>query len=171
MMKKTAIYQYIDRIIGKPVCSIGRASNMLWIGIGETFTTVNRRGMECRKSTYALHVQCQWRIVNSEKKEILLAASDMYSPRKGAEFQEGFDWELRGNNLFDEKSQDWLKGIRPIIIKYEINEWGDLVLFFENHDKLQIYNTSSDDSECWRLFRPNSEEPHLVVYGSGIELE
>lgn len=128
--------------------------------------------MEVEKSTYALHVQCQWRIVNNEKKEILLAASDMYSPRKDTDFQEDFDWELQGNNLFDEKSQGWLKGTVPIVInKYKINQWGDLALFFSNHDKLQTFNVSSDNSECWRLFRPNSEEQHLVVCGSEIELE
>lgn len=171
-MKEKAIGQYIDRIIGKPICSIGRASNMLWIGMGEIFTTINRKGMEVKKSTYALHVQCQWRIVNNKKKEILLAATDMYSPRKDVEFQEDFDWDIQGNNLFDEKSQEWLKGAMPIIInEYEINQWGDLVLFFSNHDKLQTFSLTSNDSECWRLFKPNSEEPHLVVYGSTIEFE
>ena len=171
-MKKIAIYEYINRIVGQPICSIGRVSNMLWIGIGENFKTINRRGREIEKSTYALHIQCQWRIVNKVKKEILFASADIYSPRKDIDCQNVFNWETQGNNLFDEKSQRWLKGETPICIKkYKINQWGDLELFFSNDERLQTFNTASDDSECWRLFMPKSDELHLVVSGLGIKFE
>lgn len=171
-MNETIIYQYLDRIIGKPICSIGRVANMLWIGIGEKFITVNQRGKLIEKSTFALHIQTQWRIVNEMEGKVLLATDDMYSPRKDMIYQKDFDWEPQGNNLFDEKSQSWLKKEKNIFIKnYEINQWGDLILLFANNEKLQVFNLSSEDTECWRLFMPTREEPHLVVSGLQINLE
>lgn len=172
IMDETIIYQYLDRIIGKPICSIGRVANMLWIGIGEKFITVNQRGKLIEKSTFALHIQTQWRIVNEMEGEVLLAAYDMYSPRKDMIYQKDFDWEPQGNNLFDEKSQSWIKKEKNIFIKnYEITQWGDLVLLFANNEKLQVFNLSSEDTECWRLFMPTREEAHLVVSGLQINLE
>lgn len=171
-MEELAVYQYLDRIIGKPICAIGRVSNMLCLGIGENIKVVNQKGREVEKSTYALHIQSQWRIINSAKKEILLASLDMYSPRTDMDFHNDFDWDSKGNNLFDEKSQIWLKEKMPIYIKkYKVDQWGDLVLFFSNGERLQTFNSASADSECWRLFMPKSDELHLVVNGLKIEFE
>lgn len=171
-MEELVVYQYLDRIIGKPICAIGRVSNMLWIGIGEKIKVVNQKGREVEKSMYALHIQCQWRIINRAKKEILLASSDIYSPRTDMDSQNDFDWDSQGNNLFDEKSQRWLKEKKPIYIKkYKIDQWGDLVLFFSNGERLQTFNSASDDTECWRLFMPKSDELHLVVSGLKIQFE
>lgn len=172
MKKRNNYFQYLDEIVGKPVCSLGRAANMLWIGIGEKFAATNWQGKAVEKSTYALHIQTRWRIVNETKKEVRLAAGDMYSPRTGMPYDKEFDWELQGNNLFDEKCQSWLEREMPVYIKrYEINQWGDLTLLFSNEELLQVFNTSSDDSECWRLFMPGKDRPHLVVSTAKMELE
>lgn len=69
MEKRNDCIQYLDEIIGKPICAMGRAANMLWIGIGEKFATTNWRGEAVEKSTYALHVQTGWRIVSEAKKK------------------------------------------------------------------------------------------------------
>lgn len=131
-MDKTAICEYLDRIIGEPVSCIGRVTNMVWIGIGKNVMTVNRKGRETEKTEYALHIQSAWRIINKKKEEIVMTSSDMYSPRTGMGYSENFDWEPQGNNLFDEKSQNWQKREIPIYIKkYKINRWGDLTLFFQ----------------------------------------
>lgn len=165
-------FQYLDEIIGKPICAMGRAANMLWIGIGEKFATTNWRGEAVEKSTYALHVQTGWRIVSEAKKEVLLTAYDMYSPRTGMPYDEDFEWEPQGNNLFDEKCQSWLERELPVYIRrYDINQWGDLMLWLSNEEVLQVFNTSSDDSECWRLFMPGKDRPHLVAYPAKMELE
>lgn len=80
-MDKTAICGYLDRIIGESVSCIGRVANMVWIGIGKKVMTVNRKGREVEKTEYALHIQSPWRIINKKKEEIVMASSDMYSPR------------------------------------------------------------------------------------------
>lgn len=42
MKKRNDCIQYLDEIIGKAICAMGRAANMLWIGIGEKFATTDR---------------------------------------------------------------------------------------------------------------------------------
>ena len=114
-MDKTAICEYLDRIIGEPVSCIGRVSNMVWIGIGKNVMTVDRKGREKEKTEYALHIQSPWRIINKKKEEIVMASSDMYSPRTGMDYSEDFDWEPQGNNLFDEKSQQMMRNCRCLM--------------------------------------------------------
>lgn len=64
---------------------------------------------------------------------MLFAAGDMYSPRTGMTYDEDFDWEPQGNNLFDKKGQSWLEREMSVYIRrYEINQWGDLTLWFSN---------------------------------------
>ena len=83
-----------------------------------------------------------------------------------------FNWEPQGNNLFDEKSQNWLIRESPIYIKkYKINIWGDLFLTFTNNDRLEIFITSTEEIEGWRIFECGKEKPHLVARGLGINFE
>ena len=166
------IYQFLDNLVMLPVRVIGRTSNMLWIGIGEKVKLLDVNGREREVSTYALHIQCRWRIVNKERREILLAASDFYSPKEDIDDYSNFDWEPQGNNLFDEKSQNWLIRESPIYIKkYKINMWGDLFITFTNNDRLEIFITSTGETEGWRVFECGREKTHLVARGIGINFE
>ena len=171
-MDEVTVYQYLDRIVAQPICSMGRASNMLWLGIGDKIKALTRLGKEVEISTYTLHIQSTWRIISKEEKEILFASSDFYSPRKDIDCRTDFNWEPQGNNLFDQKSQRWLKKDIPIYIKeYKINRWGDLLLIFSNNDRLEVFVTSSDDTECWRMLTAEEQELHLVVTGLGTSFE
>ena len=166
------IYNFLDKLLDKPICDIGRVSNMLWLGIGETIKMRDKNGHEIRKSTIALHVQSMWRIVNKEKNEILMASSDFYSPNSTLTEDKNFEWDIQGNNLFDEKSKIWLDKEKLICIKdYKLSRWGDLMLIFSNNDCLEIFVDSSDNIESWRILKCNSNEEHLIVTGLGIEFE
>lgn len=171
-MNGISINQYLEQLISQPVGTIGRASNMLWLGIGEEIRVLDRKGSGIKKNTFMLHVQSAWRIVNKEDHEIRLASSDFYSPSEKTSFEKEFDWEPIGNSLFDEKSQDWLKTVNGIYIKeYKINRWGDLLLIFSNGERLEIFVISSDNTESWRILKAGDEEPHLVATGLGVDFE
>lgn len=164
--------QYLDRILNKQISAIGRASNMLWLGIGDKTMVVNSRGLEVEKSTFSLHVQSTWRIVDKEKQEIILASSDFYSPYDETKSWEEFDWDVIGNNLFDRKAPLWLQEVMPVSIEeYKINRWGDLLLILSNGERFEIYVDASDDTECWRMLEGNSEKEHLVMTGSGLRFD
>ena len=170
-MDNKRIYQYLDQMLNKPICAIGRASNMLWIGIGEDIKILDRKGNAVVKSPISLHVQSTWRII-SKKKEILLASSDFYSPNSSIGWSKNFEWDVQGKNLFDEKSKIWLKKVMPIYIKqYILNSLGDLELILSNEEHIEIYVNSSDDTESWRLLKSHRNEEHLVVTGMGIDFE
>lgn len=170
-MDELIFCDYFDRIIGQPIDYIGRVIDLLNIGIGDSLEVLDRKGRKVKKSTYSLHIQSTWRIVNSKRKEIVLVSSDFYSPRMGIEDDENFNWDVIGNNLFDEKVENYLITQKPIYIQsYKINIWGDLLLIFSNGDRLEVFVDVSDNSECWRIFKSESEESHLVLTGQGLEL-
>ena len=188
-MCERIVYDYLNQLLNQKVCAIGRACNMLWLGIGKELIVLNKNGEEVKKSTFAIHVQSAWRIVNRERNEIVVASSDIYVPNSKIVKQDfhsnwhatgirildskhnekEFDWDVQGNSLFDEKAQQWLDTSNPINVKeYKITRWGDLLLTFSNDDRLEIYVDCSDEAECWRFFQCESNNKHLVVTGTGI---
>lgn len=170
-MSEKSIYDFLNQLQGEKISGIGRCSNMLWLGIGDIIETEDWKNRKVKKSRISLHVQSAWRIVNREKREISLATSDFYSPNSLMNEKE-FEWDVQGNNLFDEKAQEWLNKNDNIYIKeYKINRYGDLQLIFSNEDCLEVFVTSSDDTECWRLFGFQSNMEHLVMKGTGYKFE
>lgn len=165
------IYHFLDQICGEKISYIGRASNMMWIGIGDIAEIMNRKGKLIERSKFALHVQCSWKIVNSQKKEIIVASSDFYFPQSTIDdkdfYVENFEWDIQGKNLFDKKAKEWFDTRSPINIdSYNINEFGDLQITFSNDERLEIFVDSSDNTEAWRLFSI-LDEKHLVFTGQG----
>ena len=181
-MDEIKVHQNLDMIVSQPISAIGRFIDMLRLGIGDKITTIDWRGREVENTPYALHVQYGWRIVNKEKKEIVLASSDIFCPSQKISSQPGFVWEEfewesewkfkwneQGNNLFDEKSQIWLKSQAPVYVKeYRISPWGDLTLFLSNGELFQVFVNSSEE-ESWRLLMGHDDSPHLVITGLGAE--
>lgn len=166
MTKK--IYKYLDQLLEKSICHIGRTSNMLWLEVGEILKETDMGQMR-RKGTIALCVQCSWRVLNKEKNMILFASSDFYSPNSKIGREKDFDWDTQGNNLFDEKSKIWLsKNGNVFVNEYKTNRWGDLFITFSNGDCLEIMIDVSDYTECWRILKRGSNEEHLVATGLGV---
>jgi len=170
MLEKEVI-KYIERIKGKRVSCIGRASNMLWLGFGNEISIKNRKGETVKKNEISLHVQSMWRIINKEKMKLLFAFQDFYTPNDSLKENEDFDWEVQGNNLFDSKAHSWLDNNLIYVNDFMLNELGDLVLIFSDGSQLEVFISSSDDTECWRLFKSCNNDAHLVVTGLGVEFE
>lgn len=169
---KENIKKALKMIKNQHLLDIGRASNLLWLSIGEPITCIDRRGEKVEKGTYALHVQASWRIISYEKKMIKLASSDMYMPKSSLEWTEEFNWDIQGNNLFDEKAREWFDKNAPLVL--EECEWkdaGDLLIKFSNNDYLQVFVDCSAEEEMWRIFQCNTKEPHYVGYPFEINLE
>ena len=161
-----------NKLINQPVCYIVRASNMLCLGFGEYRVVYEKNGDILKKSKYALHVQTSWRIVNKNSAMIILASSDFYEPNSHLKWTKEFNWDKCGNNLFDEKSDQWLTKNTPIYVQYvKYNSWGDLFLKFTNGDRLEVFINKSNESEAWRFFECDSEQKHLVVTGLGFSWE
>ena len=166
------LHEYINIILNKPIQAIGRSANMLWLGIGAPVKVKIRYGEEVEENEIALHVQSTWRIISNDGRKIILGSYDFYMPGRKLESSEDFEWDVKGNNLFDRKAEVWLENIRPIYIKsYKVNRLGDLILLLSNGERIEIYSNASAESESWRLFEVGSEKAHLVMNGTKFTLD
>ena len=159
--------ELFQKIINKDVNLLGRTGTKVWLGFGDIIDTVNHEGKKVKKSEYAIHVECSWRIKNKQN-HIIVAFYDIFQPNSSNEWSEDFDWDVKGNNLFDEKAIKWSMEceIRQVI-RYEISSNLDLAITFSDGDVLEAFIDTSVDRECWRLFKHKSDN-HVVA--SGIDL-
>ena len=141
---------------------IGCVLNMIWISFGNDNNCNDK---------WALHIQSSFRILDIENMKIVVASSDLYWPSSKISDEKDFDWEIQGNNLFDEKIKKWLQNNAELFVdKCDINLWGDLRIVFSNGERLDIFVDSSEYVECWRLFEKNNKERnHLVITGLGYD--
>lgn len=165
----------LDMLIGQPVTAIGRASNMLWIGFGERIRVLNYKGQPRSVSRFAVHVQSAWRITSRQEERILLSQGDFYRPSKGIKWAEDFDWEKRGNNLFDENLPAIILRMNGVCVSgCACSKYNDLTIVLSNDDMIEVFVDETEDSECWRFFQSGTDSnntKHLVAYGNSIGFE
>lgn len=149
--------QYLNQIEDGNLVSIGRAASMGWF----LFVKDNEE--------YALHVQTSFRVTLDEK--ILYAGADMFQPSEritvnGEIDLETFEWDIQGNNLYDEKVKLFMeKYAQNLRVNHiSINPLGDLSIQLSQKLQIDVFVDSSTE-ECWRFLKRHSSEQHLVVGG------
>ena len=81
-----------------------------------------------------------------------------------------FNWDVQGNNLFDEKAKLLFpEGSQITVTAAGLSGSCDLTITFSNGLCLESFVNASSQEECWRLFIPGLEHGDLVVTGVGIE--
>ena len=172
------IYDYMKAVLMQPLLRVRRASSMAMFGFGEWVPSKDYKENDCVVSTFCLHLQCPWRVIDKENSNIFFASYDMYVPNSSLEWTKDFNWDKIGNNLFDENRSKWMEENKNLYVKdVELYEWGDLRLELSNGHMIEVFaNTSfkltTDDSwgeELWRFF-DNIEEKNLVMTGRGSML-
>ena len=80
------------------------------------------------------------------------------------------NWDVQGNNLFDEKVQPLFpEGSQITVTAAGLSGNCDLTITFSNGSCLESFVNASSQEECWRLFMPDLEHGDLVVTGVGME--
>jgi hypothetical protein len=168
-MKDVSYDYFFNSLINQPLWDIRRACDIIMFYIGEPVNVKSRlTGEEFVASSFALHAECAWRMVDTEKRKILLASNDLFQANSSTEINGNFDWDVQGCNLFDEKSKKWVEENAPVHIKdFSFSVFGDLALFFSNGNALRIFVNISESKDCWRIFESDSDKPHFVVNGRG----
>jgi hypothetical protein len=188
---KTEVKKHLDQLVGLPLCITRRAADLLVLHFG-TIREVESRNLRGKlrknpKATvgdFSLHIQCPWRIENSEG--IITGRGDLY---RSADTGEYFDKELdddsfyeHGKNFQDKRMGELLQGIEPITGSYmnvtdfliveatEADNFGEATIYLSGGYRLRIFPSSSK-GEHWRLFQASTEEKHFVVEGSAVEFE
>ncbi|MDR3258323.1 MAG: hypothetical protein LBT51_01750 [Fusobacteriaceae bacterium] len=131
---------------------------------------INSKGKEVKKSIYQIRLKYPWRMVNLKTKSILFASNDIYEPnsitRPKLKLYESFDWQQKGNNLFDEKLGKWkLKNKKIYIDEITVNLFGDLRIKFSNNNVFETFTDTETDIEIWRLFECRNKENKIIVTG------
>lgn len=153
----------IEILKGTRLNAIGRAAAMCWISFGDLIEIESRSGLRT-VGQYALDVDCPWRIRYNSK--ILLASLDMFEPASTYQNDETFEWDIQGNNLFDERAA-MLCSKEPIITvrNVELSPTYDLKITFSNDYILEVFVCGSTDTEQWRLLEHGKSTSDFVVMG------
>jgi hypothetical protein len=164
------INRALSPLAGKRLWGFRRAADLAVFHFGAR-RVVSDRGSLLEVGDYALHLQCAWRIVRDET--VLVGSGDVYYPPESVngERAESFDWDrgpnlrdLRLSALFEETQQGFL------VSRAQAENAGSFEISFELGLALQVFpDDSVQEHEHWRLFVPDSDKPHFVVTGTGIE--
>jgi hypothetical protein len=131
-----------------------------------------RKGTELLPE-YSLHIQSSWRITKGKK--ILVASRDFYYPRSDwDEETDDFDWDVQGNNRFDEKIKNLMEEVKGklIVERIDSDDIGGFKVHLSDKYVLEAFPDNSDEdeySEYWRFFNMKDDSPHFVVGGNGIQ--
>jgi hypothetical protein len=163
---KEVIISELGKLVGLKLQFVGRASNLFWMGLGDIVEII-RRGRTEETAEYALHIQCSWRISLGNK--IVVASRDFYSPSSEWDGDiEDFDWDIKGNNRFDERIKTFIKDNGQIkVLQIDSDEVGGFNVFLSGDFKLEVFPDSSEDdeqSEHWRLFNRKALLNFNVVF-------
>lgn len=170
-MNVNVVYDRLKIIENLPLRYFGRACNLFWIGFGKLVKRKNSRGIYDEIAEYSLHIQCPWRIVRNNV--IVIASQDIYIPKTNIEWTEDFDWDVQGENIFDEKTNQFFSNYNDnlIVSRVLVDEYGGLEIDFNDEFKLQIFPSASVDEEVWRFFKTKDLNSHFVVTGIGVQDE
>lgn len=169
---KARIEQALAVLIGLPLFAARRLPGMEAFQFGaerEVVDLFNHRGTV---GTYALHVQCTWRI--TDPTGILVGWNDRYFPRGSDHFagRDAFDYDVPGSSRCDERIATFF-AVRarnlPMVDSIQGDKQGGFRLTMTDAVALEVFPDTTVDSELWRLFQPETGSEHFVVTGQGIE--
>lgn len=158
-----AVESALAAMRGERLRYIGRATDLVWVGIGRD-VDVSRRGGGTRVlAEHAMHLQCPWRLTLLGTP--LVGSWDLHRPAGSNEWADG---ELaQGEAAFDpvaaQLSSDG--GDREHSVEVLVgNDWGGVSVGFTGGLVLDVLPVTTASDECWRYFRPGDDDDHFVVF-------
>jgi hypothetical protein len=152
-----------------PLLSIGAASTLLWIHFGQETTVTNRRGGTKTVGTWAIHIQCPWRIVSQQG--IFTGSGDLWEPAVlGNDGRDELFDANKDTRRFDVQIKRFLSDAQGALVKkIAVDDSGGFRLFLERSYVIEVFPICSQEIECWRLFQPGKSEDHFGVSGVGTQ--
>jgi hypothetical protein len=142
-----------------------------WFHFGTRRSVTDRRGKRKEVGSFALHVQCAWRIAGS--RTIIVASRDRLYPAGDPDHEPpDFDWSIPGASRVDEQMTTFLsdRAHTPLRIEsVQADSIGGFCLYLSEGYILEVFPDDSVGNELWRLFQPSTAAEHFVVTGRGIE--
>jgi hypothetical protein len=179
MAMKEQIERTLHPLIGVSFWGAGRAADMETFQVGPRHPVTDRHGRTRDVGTYALHVQCAWRIVGPRgivvaSRGIVVASRDRYYPSEASGLDVSdpdFEWDRAGANLCDERRARFFAEhyAVPLLVKEVRADDVESVGLILGGYELEVFPDDSQDGEHWRFFQPHTDGDHVVVTGAGVE--
>ncbi|MCC6798097.1 MAG: hypothetical protein IT366_23495 [Candidatus Hydrogenedentes bacterium] len=172
LLLTSEVQRQLNVLLGMPLWSAGRAAEMLWLQLGAHVTAPTPRDLNRITGEYALHLQCPWRLSNSNG--MIVGATDIYIPSDQFIDDEDFDWDVQGASVADVKLTDWISANsrNPLTVEEAIaDHCGGFMLRLSNGDLFEAFtctSSASHEDEQWRLLQPAKETKHFVVTNNGL---
>lgn len=150
-------------MLGEPLRYVGRATDLVWVGIGDD-VELPRRGSGTRVlAEHAMHLQCPWRL--TQRGHPLVGSWDLHRSIGSNEWADG---ELAlGEAAFDPiavrltaEAVDRDQRVEVIVG----NDWGGVSVGFSGGLVLDVLPVTTASDECWRYFLPGRDGDHFVVF-------
>jgi hypothetical protein len=155
----------LSQIIGLPLTAARRAADMRTFQFG-VLRTVDGGSV----GDFALHVQCPWRIEGPDG--LVTGRLDLWEPvENNAPFDENWGYE-KSPNLQDARLEWWLAENDGFLVVrgVDADEFAGAAIRFDRGFVLRMFPAGTR-GEDWRLFRPKTGAPHLVISGGRVEPE
>ncbi|MEO8287728.1 MAG: hypothetical protein ABI670_14970 [Chloroflexota bacterium] len=161
-------------LIGLPLQDAGHAGPVHWFSFGAPRAVQDYTGGTRQAGEYALHVQCEWRIVGPDG--IVTGSDDRYFPGGADPYNEppGFDYEVQGSTRLDERMLAFREVLNQNLLIVEqiwADHTGSVRLTLSGGCSLELFPSHTLKYEYWRFFVPGADPdvPHFVITGLGIE--
>lgn len=166
---KQMVESVLCKLVGQPLVGAARAADMLILQLGKLRQRQTPPGRNVETGEWALHIQCPWRIGNSQG--IYTGRSDYWQPQEAAETRAELEnWNPELSNIWDERMSAWIakRQTSPVKVRSVSSDcFAGMRLHFDDGFTLEVFSDSSSD-EDWRLIAWDDDK-HLVVIGGKPE--
>lgn len=157
-----AVESALAAMSGERLHYVGRATDLVWVGIGRDVEVPRRGGGTRVLAEHALHLQCPWRLTLLGTP--LVGASDVHRFTGSNEWA---DSELApGGAAFDPVAAQLTAESASRDHRVEVivgNDWGGISVGFTGGLVLDVLPVTTASDECWRYLRPGDDD-HFVVF-------
>jgi hypothetical protein len=158
-----AVESVLAPMLGERLRYVGRASGLVWVGIGDDVDMPRRGGGTRVLAAHAMHLQCPWRFTLLGHP--LVGSWDL---RRSIGSNEWADGELApGGAAFDPVAVRLTADAADRDQRVEVivgNDWGGISVAFTGGLLLDVLPVTTAADECWRYFMPGADEDHFVVF-------
>jgi hypothetical protein len=156
-------------LVGRQLSILRRGGDMLILHFGSI-----RRVERGTVGDYALHIQCPWRLEG--RQGIITGRADLWEPvdTAGGFDPDQWNYDTDGNlqdarlgELFarDPLTRSLVNTGDQFVV--EADRFGGVALELSGGYRLALFPAGTR-GECWRLFRPDNEAPHIVFESGQI---
>lgn len=137
--------EYVSDLVGRIVWHSNHMGDSRGFSIGERIPKTTYKGTPVVVGTYALHIQCPWRLIDNDGSVI---ASDSSLG------------DLPPEQITDKVNAFLGDGL--IVVSATSDLQDNLVIHLAGGAEIQVSPVLGSEEEAWRLFRPTTADAHDV---------